>query len=164
MISYRTRSGYESKFGREVVENENQSSSAMKDWQVRNYLNYQGEKFLSRFDPVTYYKLTEQMDTHDINRNRNSALNQLASTNIPNLTLSIDSDVLYPMEEQWHLYTSLNTKNDSSILSPHDMSDYPIDVNGANFRLVHSDAGHDGFLLEQDQVNRALCEFLNAIP
>lgn len=30
-------------------------------WQVKSYLEYQGRKFLDRFDPVTYVKLTEQV-------------------------------------------------------------------------------------------------------
>ena len=176
MISYRTRSGYESKFSRGVVtlsndggdnNDEHSDGGSSKDWQVKSYLNYQGSKFLSRFDPVVYYKLTEQMDTHDINRNRGgSALSHLASTNIPNLTISIDSDVLYPMEEQWHLYTSLlkGGQEEGAIMSPYDdTSSFPIDANGANFHLVKSTAGHDGFLLEQEQVNRALCNFLDAV-
>lgn len=125
MISYRTAGGYQQKFGRETNDKG--------QWQVSSYLDYQGEKFLDRFDPITYVKLTEQMDTHD-------AADQLKNVDIPALVLGIDSDVLYPLEEQEQL-TKL--------------------IPNAEMKVIHSTEGHDGFLLEQEQVGGFLTEFLN---
>ncbi len=140
MVSYRTPQGYHSKFGRKTRDDTALYGSKA-TWQVKSYLEYQGYKFLSRFDPITYVKLTEQMDTHDIGRNRGGPKQALASIHIPAMVLGIDSDVLYPLHEQEEL----------AELFP----------NG-ELKVIHSDAGHDGFLLEQDQVGAHIVSFLNA--
>uniref|UniRef100_A0A7S3V5A9 AB hydrolase-1 domain-containing protein n=1 Tax=Chaetoceros debilis TaxID=122233 RepID=A0A7S3V5A9_9STRA len=140
MISYRTPRGYDSKFGRNLREEE-PAYGAKANWEVKSYLEYQGYKFLSRFDPITYTKLTEQMDSHDVGRGRGGRENALTSIRIPAKILGIDSDILYPLEEQEEL----------AKLFP----------NG-ELGVIKSDAGHDGFLLEQDQVAEYITEFLNS--
>lgn len=140
MISYRTPGGYQAKFGRKVREPEPAYGSKAK-WEVKSYLEYQGYKFLSRFDPITYLKLTEQMDTHDVGRNRGGIVQALSSVKIPAMVLGIDSDILYPLHEQEEL----------AELFP----------NG-ELGVIHSDAGHDGFLLEQDQVAAYITKFLGS--
>lgn len=145
MISYRTSKGYDTKFGRR--RRKDTSSSSSKEygreaaWQVKSYLEYQGDKILTRFDPITYVKLTEQMDSHDVGRGRGGKVRALANVRIPAMVLGIDSDVLYPLYEQEELATLL--------------------PNG-ELNVITSDAGHDGFLLEQDQVAGYITRFLNA--
>eukprot|EP00979_Chaetoceros_neogracilis_P007959 scaffold1732_cov258-Chaetoceros_neogracile.AAC.5 len=140
MISYRTPKGYETKFGRNIRDPEPKYGSGAK-WEVKSYLEYQGFKFLSRFDPITYLKLTEQMDTHDVGRNRGGKTNALSSVRIPAMVLGIDSDILYPIHDQEEL----------AKLFP----------NG-ELAVIYSDAGHDGFLLEQEQVAAHITGFLGA--
>jgi homoserine O-acetyltransferase/O-succinyltransferase len=154
MISYRTPAGYGKKFGRSTVEenaiNTNDDAAASSSygaaarWQVKRYLEYQGEKFLQRFDPVTYVKLTEQMDSHDVSRNRpgHSVVDALAKSTMPVLVMGIDSDILYPLYEQQELAAA-----------------FP----NATLKIIHSEDGHDGFLLEQDQVGKHITEFLATI-
>jgi hypothetical protein len=115
-------------------------------WCVKSYLEYQGQKFLPRFDPVTYVKLTEQMDSHDIARGRGEEEGSdsdiptvLARVEIPVLIMGIDSDVLYPLNEQEDLVKYLPR---------------------GKLCIIHSDDGHDGFLLEQDQMSRHITDFL----
>lgn len=146
MISYRTPEGYIAKFGRRMQQSEGGSSPASPpygssaNWQVKSYLEYQGEKFLSRFDPVTYVKMTEQMDSHDIARGRaNSTEEILQQIQIPALVMGIDSDVLYPLAEQKQLVEHLPK---------------------GSLEIIHSDDGHDGFLLEQEQVGNHIMQFL----
>jgi homoserine O-acetyltransferase len=149
MVSYRTPRGYEKKFGREVVSHKNGETEPTTppygryaNWQVKSYLDYQGEKFLSRFDAITYVKLTEQMDSHDVGRNRGGKSEALSKVHIPALVMGIDSDILYPLHEQEELASLLPN---------------------AQLKIVHSDAGHDGFLLEQSQVGGYIDEFLATI-
>jgi len=140
MVSYRTPLGYHKKFGRALTDESGPSYGSKAPWQVKSYLEYQGRKFLDRFDPVTYVKLTEQMDSHDIGRGRGgSAENVLANVEIPVCVLGIDSDVLYPLREQEELVRGMPN---------------------AELKIIHSDAGHDGFLLEQDQVAAHIKSFL----
>jgi len=152
MVSYRTPQGYQGKFGREIqqpahTDESNSShpsspalygSNAM--WKAKSYLQYQGQKFLSRFDPVTYVKMTEQMDSHDVTRGRGPDV--LQQVPIPALILGIDSDVLYPLEEQ----------EEMAQLMP-----------GGILQVIHSNDGHDGFLLEQEQVSRHITQFLEKL-
>jgi len=139
MVSYRTPLGYHKKFGRALTDESGPSYGSRAPWQVKSYLEYQGKKFLDRFDPVTYVKLTEQMDSHDIGRGRGSIERALSHVEIPVCVLGIDSDVLYPLMEQEELVRCMPN---------------------ATLRIVHSDAGHDGFLLEQDQVAAHIKSFL----
>jgi homoserine O-acetyltransferase/O-succinyltransferase len=140
MISYRTPYGYQTKFGRKTRNDETVYGSKAA-WQVKSYLEYQGSKFLSRFDPVTYVKMTEQMDSHDLARGRASSLQEVLSTiEIPALVLGIESDVLYPLSEQEELAAGL--------------------PNGS-LKIIESEDGHDGFLLEQDQVARYIIDFMS---
>lgn len=151
MVSYRTPRGYENKFGRGVVQHKNGETEhtpppppygRYANWQVKSYLDYQGQKFLSRFDAITYVKLTEQMDSHDVGRNRGGKAEALSKVHIPALVIGIDSDILYPLHEQEELASLLPN---------------------AQLKIVNSDAGHDGFLLEQTQVGAYINEFLSSI-
>jgi homoserine O-acetyltransferase len=139
MISYRTPYGYHKKFGRSLTDESGPSYGSKAPWQVKSYLEYQGAKFVERFDPVTYVKLTEQMDSHDVGRGRGSIEQVLSQVEIPVCVLGIDSDVLYPLREQEELARYMPN---------------------AELKIIHSDAGHDGFLLEQDQVAAHIKSFL----
>jgi len=139
MVSYRTPLGYHKKFGRALTNESGPSYGSKAPWQVKSYLEYQGKKFLDRFDPVTYVKLTEQMDSHDIGRGRGSIEEVLNHVEIPVCVLGIDSDVLYPLREQEEMVQAMPN---------------------AELKIIHSDAGHDGFLLEQDQVAAHIKSFL----
>jgi homoserine O-acetyltransferase len=102
----------------------------------------QGTKFIQRFDPVTYVKLTEQMDTHDVGRGREGGVEgALSRITSEVLVMGIDSDILYPLAEQEQLAAHLPN---------------------CQFRVIHSPAGHDGFLLEQDQVSRHIVDLLTS--
>ena len=150
MISYRTSHGYSSKFGRrkQQPKGEEQASSSPEygsaaRWQAKSYLVYQGQKFLNRFDPITYVKMTEQMDSHDVARGRAESVEQvLSAIEIPSLVMGIDSDVLYPLHEQVHLADHMPN---------------------STLKVIRSDEGHDGFLLEQDQVGGHITEFLSSL-
>jgi homoserine O-acetyltransferase len=143
MLSYRSRGAYADKFARvSAEESENgrtqQQYGSKTPWIVKSYLEYQGSKFLTRFDPITYVKLTEQMDSHDIYRNRPQ--NILDEVTYPISVLGIDSDLLYPVTEQVEVFESFTS----------------VDQGAKELIILRSDAGHDGFLLEQEDVGSAI--------
>lgn len=141
MISYRTPVGYSEKFGRKLQTPESPPYGSNANFAVKSYLEYQGKKFLSRFDPVTYVKMTEQMDSHNVARGRGATIQEvLAKVQIPALVLGIDSDVLYPLTEQVELATLLPA---------------------GRLEIIKSVDGHDGFLLEQEQVAAHILDFLD---
>ncbi len=136
MISYRSDADYEQKFGR-ALQNGNQQ------FEVESYLNYQGKKLVNRFDAVSYVRLSQAMDSHDVARNRKSYEEVLAQVNIPILVIGIESDNLYPVEEQYELVRLLNN---------------------ARYRRLQSPHGHDAFLIEFDQLNNIIKPFLIETP
>ncbi|GMH70872.1 hypothetical protein TrLO_g3490 [Triparma laevis f. longispina] len=140
MISYRTPHAYEEKFGRAVT-SESKPYGSDAEWNVKSYLEYQGSKFLTRFDPITYVKLTEQMDSHDLARGRGEMEEVLGRVEVKTMVVGIESDVLYPVEEQRRLSEG---------------------ISGSELVIVKSDAGHDGFLLEQEEVSKNVTRFLNS--
>lgn len=125
MNSYRHPSDFDEKFGRRLQEGQSQ-------YQVESYLNYQGEKLVDRFDAVSYVRLTQAMDSHDIRRSRPRIQETLAALTIPVIVVGIDSDMLYPSEECRHLANLLPNGRYEEISSPH---------------------GHDAFLIEFKQLN-----------
>ena len=135
MISYRTAKAYHQKFGRRRADSPEDSGH----FEVRKYLEYQGLKFHKRFDAVSYVKLTEQMDSHDVGRGRGGLAQALDSISAEVLVVGIDSDMLYPIHEQEALAKA---------------------IPGARLRVIQSNEGHDGFLLEQKQLSAIIDEFL----
>lgn len=133
MISYRSPDDYEQKFGRTL-----QDGSDI--YQVESYLNYQGRKLCDRFDALSYIYLTKAMDSHDISRGRPSHAAAINQITIPVQVIGINSDVLYPTEEQKELARLLPNARYKEITSPH---------------------GHDAFLIDFDQINQIVAPFLN---
>jgi len=84
------------------------------------------------------------MDTHDVGRGRGGIENALGTVTMPALVLGINSDVLYPLEEQKELFRLLGSKE-------------------KEFVVIDSNEGHDGFLLEHDQVGSAVTKFLSEV-
>lgn len=136
MISYRSDVDYETKFGRLLQNNNDQ-------FQVESYLNYQGQKLVNRFDAVSYVRLTEAMDSHDVARNRSTHKQVLGQIDIPILVIGINSDLLYPVEEQHELVGLLPD---------------------ARYREIKSTYGHDAFLIEFEQLNKIINPFLIETP
>lgn len=132
MITYRSPQNYEQKFKREIHPDKG-------IFQVESYLNYQGEKLVNRFDALSYVRLTQAMDTHDVYRARGSEQNILSQINIPVLVIGISTDILYPFGEQKELANNI-----------------------PNAKLVELDSeyGHDAFLIEFDLLNKELTKFL----
>jgi homoserine O-acetyltransferase len=105
-----------------------------------NYQRYQGLKLVNRFNAVCYYRLTQAMDSHDVGRNRGGLIAALQKISAQTLVIGIESDVLYPIEEQEFLHRH---------------------IKGSEFLRIVSDFGHDGFLLEYERIEKALKEFLD---
>lgn len=125
MNSYRHPSDFDEKFGRKLQDGQSQ-------YEVESYLNYQGKKLVERFDAVSYVRLTQAMDSHDIRRSRPLIEETLAGLTIPIKIVGIDSDMLYPSDECRELAELLPNGRYEEISSPH---------------------GHDAFLIEFGQLN-----------
>lgn len=93
MVSYRSQTTYNSKFGRNL-------STTKSIFAVESYLTYQGIKFNKRFDANSYVTLLKMTDNHDVGRERGGIEKALSQIWQPTLIIGIDSDLLYPLSEQ----------------------------------------------------------------
>lgn len=107
---------------------------------VLSYQRYQGEKLRRRFNAYSYYRLSQAVDSHNLGRGRGKVEDVLKQIRAKSLVVAITSDILFPP-------------------SDHDvMVDNIPDV---RYHLIDSDFGHDGFLVEHEQLNEIILNFLN---
>lgn len=130
MCTYRSREAFVERFGRDVA------GAGLFD--VEGYLRHQGAKLAERFDANAYITLSRAMDSHDLGRGRAGYEQVLCSIRTPALVVAIDSDVLYPPEEQRELADLMPAAELAWLSSPH---------------------GHDAFLIETDQLNDLVARF-----
>jgi homoserine O-acetyltransferase len=109
-------------------------------FKAESYLRYQAQKLQQRFNAFSYYALSQSMDAHNVGRNRSSVAEALQFIQAKTLVVGIESDLLFPIEEQ-------------IFLSQH--------INQAEFKLIESPYGHDGFLIEFEQLHQLISSFLN---
>ena len=131
-ITYRTRQEMAARFGRQAQVGEDPLAEGR--FAVQGYLDYQADKLARRFDANSYLVLSRAMDHHDVGRGRGGAAAALGRIRAATTVVGIDSDRLYPLEEQEHLAGLLPGRP-------------AVDV-------VHSVIGHDGFLVEVDAVGQ----------
>jgi homoserine O-acetyltransferase len=145
-ITFRTDDVFTDRFGREVVEPLAGRFSMWQRFQVERYLEYHGVKLARRFDANSYLLLTKAMDLHDVGRGRGGQAAALARIAAPSLVVGVSSDVLYPPYQQHELVNDIN------------------EVGGrAEYVELDSPHGHDGFLLEVQQLGTLLHPFLTRI-
>lgn len=144
-IHYRTEPVFEERFARRTVEPVDRLS-LWDRFQVESYLDYQGEKLVRRFDANSYLVLNKAMDLHDLGRGRGDVGHALDRVAAPVLTLSIDSDSLYPPYQQEQLRDGLAARGR--------LFDHVV---------ISSPHGHDGFLLEPAQVGPPLAHLLDQV-
>ena len=140
MISYRSMESFEQKFSRERKDESSSKLDSENIFQIESYLNHHGDKINQRFDANTYIYLSHAMDLHDVALNRGSLEEVMGNISVPALSVGISSDILYPPDEQ---------KRISSLIP------------NAEYSEIDSIHGHDGFLIEFDQMTSILGEFLS---
>lgn len=109
-------------------------------FRASSYQQYQGLKLWNRFSPFAYWSLSKSMDSHNVGRNRGSLESALQRIQAQTLVIGIDTDILFPLEDQAEIVRQ---------------------VGKARLSVIHSDFGHDGFLTEAAKVSRLLRPFLD---
>jgi homoserine O-acetyltransferase len=128
LISYRN---YETYGITQARRDDNLSSP----FRASSYQRYQGEKIAQRFNAFSYYSLSKVMDSQDVGRGRGGVVNALKQIKAKTLVMGILSDALFPINEQIFL-----SKN----------------IPGAIFQSLDSLYGHDGFLIENQLITKAV--------
>lgn len=132
-VTYRSESELAQRFGREVQDDGR--------WAVESYLQHHGEKLVKRFSAASYVTLTEAMNSHDVGRGRGGIEAALARITARTTIAAIDSDRLYPPYQQERLAAGI--------------------AGCAGLDIVTSPYGHDGFLIEHEQVSALARDLLS---
>lgn len=120
---------------------------------AQSYLRYQGAKFVARFDANCYIHITRKMDTHDIARGRTSILEDPPSPTAQSTALAAVIATLPPRA----LVISVET---DGLFTPSEQRELATHIPDAELVVIPSPDGHDGFLLEFEQINTHILRFL----
>ncbi len=131
LISYRSYAGY--------CKSQSDDEDVLFGHRCISYQRYQGKKLADRFDAYSYLSMLNLTDSHNIGRGRGGVAKALTTIEIPALCIGIDSDYLFPAAEVQQMAEML----------PY-----------GEYREIKSIFGHDGFLLETEQLELILEAFI----
>lgn len=131
LISYRTMNAY----NQTQKEDDDEKLSSFK---ASSYQAYQGDKLVSRFNPYSYWCLTNLSDTHNLGRGRGGVTKALNSIKADVICVGIKSDMLFPTDDQ-------------KFIASH--------AKKAEYVEMDSFYGHDGFLIETEKVTGIIRSF-----
>ena len=106
-----------------------------------SYQRYQGEKLARRFNAYSYWYLSKAMDSHNVGRKRGGLTKALHQIKAKTLVISLEDDILFPLNDQLQLTQNI----------PH-----------SSHSFIPSFYGHDGFLIETESLSKITERFLNS--
>lgn len=147
-VTFRSDNAFTERFGRELTDQAavGDTFGLWQEFEVERYLHYHGDKLVRRFDANSYLIIGKAMDLHDVGRGRGGLETAMARIRVPNLTIGINSDMLYPSYQQRQM---------SRLLSRTGLP--------SNYIEIDSPHGHDAFLIHFDQVGEPIAKFLAAV-
>jgi len=136
-LSYRSPQELEARFGRNPQTQEDpyawENGRCGGRFAIASYLDHHADKLARRFDANSYIALTQAMSLFDLGRGRGGVDQSLRGISQPLTVVGVDSDRLFPLDQQQQIAS----------LAP-----------GAGpLRVIRSLHGHDGFLVEIDQLS-----------
>jgi homoserine O-acetyltransferase len=138
MITYRSAEEFDQRFGRALTRVEDND----RRFEIQRYLEHHGEKLLCRFDAGSYLSLLKTLDAHDVFRGRGDPVHALEAVRARVLFISVSSDFLFPKQDIFRLAEMCRNAG--------------VDV---TYREIESIFGHDGFLVETEQLNQYIFDF-----
>jgi homoserine O-acetyltransferase len=141
LISYRNHDTYEH-FQHGITDKTTSSPIDEQVYKAETYQKYQGEKLAKRFNAFSYYALSRGMDSHNVGRGRGSVKAALGLIKAKALVIGISTDLLFPIQEQ-------------VFIAEH--------IPNGKHTVIESLYGHDGFLLEYEQIEKAIREFVERL-
>ncbi len=131
-LTYMSADRMSDKFGRELRHGSFDPNDDEPIFQVESYLRYQGSQFAGRFDANTYVIMTRALDRFDLAaRAEGNLAEALATATAEFLVVSFSSD--------WRFAPSRSREITNALLAS---------GKKVTYADIESDAGHDGFLLE----------------
>ena len=103
------------------------------------YQQYQGEKLCRRYNAYSYYAILNAFDTHSVGRGRGGVAAALATISARTIVVGITSDIIF---------------------TPKEMRELQSMIPDSRYFEIDSPFGHDGFLVEYEQLNNILIPFM----
>lgn len=147
-ITYLSDESMRLKFGRKLQNRSALSFEFGAEFQVESYLQYQGNKFIERFDANSFLYITKAADYFDLAREygKGSLVKAFSGCRAKFLVVSFSSDWLYPTYQSREMVKAMK-KND-------------LDV---SFCEIEAQWGHDAFLLPNPRLSNLLAGFLRSV-
>ena len=142
-ITYLCDESMNRKFGRDLM-GEKLDFTMGKEFQVENYLEYQGYKFVDRFDACSYLYITRAIDYFSLCHSTDAIVRRFENSPVKFLLLTFDTDWLFPTSQMRQLLNCLTSGG--------------ADV---TFAEISYPFGHDSFLLEQKVQTRYIKPFID---
>ena len=141
IVTYRSRQEFINRYQRMRAELTWQDEGCT--FAVESYLSHQGKKLDERFDPITYTYLTRAADMFDLGETHGTLELAVSRVRCPVTVVGIDTDYLFPLSDQEEIRDTMTAGH--------------VDV---KLETIVSAHGHDGFLIEFEQLNRIIGNFL----
>lgn len=138
-LSHRSEAELAQRFGRQPQAGEDPRGAGR--YAVEKYLDDYSASLAARFDANSYLVLNRAMDHHDVGRGRGGQAAALSAVRARSTVVAIESDRLYPPYQQEQLAALLPG---------------PVSLDA-----VRSLSGHDGFLVEVEQVGKIIAAALD---
>jgi homoserine O-acetyltransferase/O-succinyltransferase len=144
MITYQSEEGMELRFARQPARQQNVTApSGFTDlserFDIEDYLYYQGESLVKRFDANSYLYISRAMDLYDVSEGYSSIEEALSRLRSKALFIGIRSDFLFPAARVRWLAEQVQAAGGDAI-----------------YAELDSPHGHDAFLKEWKQMTDAL--------
>ncbi|MCM1348289.1 MAG: homoserine O-acetyltransferase [Firmicutes bacterium] len=104
------------------------------------YQQYQGQKLCRRYNAYSYMTILNAFDTHNVGHGYGSLREALKRITAETSVTGISSDIIF---------------------TPAEMRKLAGAIPGAKYSEIDSEFGHDGFLVEHEQLNNILNSFIN---
>ena len=134
IISYRCEEGYN-------IKQEEESPDVVFADRAASYQRYQGNKFVRDFDAYSYWYLTYIVDSINVGRGRGGVPKALKMVKCPSTVVCFSTDILFPPADMEPMAKML----------------------GADFHVIETHFGHDGFLIEFPRMEAVLRPIVDGI-
>jgi homoserine O-acetyltransferase len=145
MMTYRSAAEWRQRFGRQPALAELRTEEAFgPEFAIQSYLEAHARRFVRAFDPNCYLYLSRAMDRFDLGAHGESIEAVFARSRVERaLVIGVESDLLFPLDEQRALADALGRAGAATTFAPLDCIE-----------------GHDSFLIDLERFGAEIARFL----
>ncbi len=145
MMTYRSAAEWRERFGRQPAAPELKGREPFgAEFAIQSYLEIHAQRFVRAFDPNCYLYISRAMDRFDLAAHGESVEAVFARSRVERaLVIGVESDLLFPVDEQRALSEALRKAGADTTFAPLDCLE-----------------GHDSFLIDLERFGREISRFL----